>query len=266
MFDHARDLFDELPQLNCPRTTKSFNALLTSALDSQLFAKVPELFDALPSKISVKPDVFSYSILIQALCKMGSLDSAVSALEMMELNGVRPSLITFNHLLNGLYTGSRFSDAEKLWFKMEEYNCVPDVTSYNERLRGLVLEGKTEEAVKLVGEFGNRGLKPNVFSFNSLGYCNDGNVEEAKRILSELVKNDCAPNRRTFETLIPCACEKGDLDLAVKLCKECVNRRCFVDVQIVQSVVDVLVRESRVKMLRPSWSLGCRVVCALGLA
>ncbi|XP_058091452.1 small ribosomal subunit protein mS78 (rPPR3a)-like [Magnolia sinica] len=249
MFDHARNLFDELPQLNCPRTVKSFNALLTAALNSKLFHKVTELFDTLPPEISVKPDVFSYNILIQAFCKMGSFGSAVSVLDMMEMNGVKPDLVTFNSLLNGFYTGSQFSDAEKIWTKMEEYNCVPNIISYNERLRGLVLEGKTEEAVKLVGELGSRGLKPSIFSFNSLikGYCNDGNLEEAKRIFSELVNNDCVPNRWTFEILIPRVCEKGDLNWAVKVCKEGMHRRRSVDVGVIQVVVDALVRESRVE-------------------
>ncbi|MGV7989160.1 pentatricopeptide repeat-containing protein, partial [Mycobacterium kansasii] len=78
------------------------------------------------------------------------------------------------------------------------------------------------------------------FSFNSLiqGYCNDGNLEEAKRIFSELVNNDCVPNRWTFEILIPRVCEKGDLNSAVKLCKQGMHRRCFVHVGVIQVVVD----------------------------
>ncbi|KAL6006645.1 hypothetical protein ACLOJK_032138 [Asimina triloba] len=33
MFTDARKLFDELPQLKCPRTVKAINAVLTAALD-----------------------------------------------------------------------------------------------------------------------------------------------------------------------------------------------------------------------------------------
>ncbi|KAL6012354.1 hypothetical protein ACLOJK_002841 [Asimina triloba] len=33
MFSDASKLFDELPQLKCPRTVKSINAVLTAALD-----------------------------------------------------------------------------------------------------------------------------------------------------------------------------------------------------------------------------------------
>ncbi|KAL5972859.1 hypothetical protein ACLOJK_039665 [Asimina triloba] len=249
MFTDARKLFDELPQLKCPRTVKSINAVLTAALDCKLFSKVVELFDTLPPEISVKPDVFSYSILIQAFCKIGYLDSAISKLEEMELHGVKPCVITFNVLLNGLYLGDRFSDAEKIWMTMRENNCVPDIISYNERLRGLVLMGKTDDAVQLFGELKSQGLKPNISSFNSLirGYCNDGNLEEVKRIFSELANNDCDPNKTSFEFLIPFACQKGDLDFAVTLCKDCINRRCFVDSGVFQSVIDVLGTESRIK-------------------
>lgn len=247
MFSHARKLFDELPQLNCPRTDYSFNALLTAGLESNQYKSVVELFHQLPSEISVKPDAFSYNIVIRAFCKMGSFDSAFSFLESMKKDGVKPDVITYNTLLNELYSGNRFLEAENTWTKMEKEGCVPDIYSYNSKLRGLVAEGKTEEAVKLVNELGDRGIKPDIFSYNALikGYCNDGKLDEAKKIYKRLKKN--APNRWTFEILIPCASEKGDLDFARKLCEDSLNRRCTIDVQILQGVVDALVRESKIE-------------------
>ncbi|XXG71241.1 hypothetical protein AAC387_Pa07g0539 [Persea americana] len=246
MFDHARKLFDELPQLNCPRTVKSFNALLTAALESKDYDTVTKLFHELSDEISVEPNIFSYNILIQALCKMGSLSSTFSVLESMEKNGVKPNLITFDSLLNAFYNASQFSDAKKVWDEMEKSVCVPDVMIYNAKLRGLVSEGNTEEAVKLVDKLRDQGLEPDVFSFNALmkGYCDNGNLEEAKKIYDELGKNDCTPNRWTFETLIPCAVKKGDLAFAVKLCKVSINGKWSIDVSFLQGVVHALVKES----------------------
>ncbi|XP_077254005.1 uncharacterized protein LOC143892971 [Tasmannia lanceolata] len=258
MFDLASKTFDELPQLKCPRTVKSFNALLTAALESKNFEKVGEIFNKFPSELSVTPNVVSYNILIQAFCKMGSLDSAFSVLEIMEDNGVSPDLITFNTLLNGFYVGNRISDAEMIWTKMEEHNCIPDIISFNSRLRGLVSEGKMDNAIKLVDELKSKGPKPDVFSFNALikGFCNDGNIEEAKKIYNELGKNGCNPNRWTFEMLVPCLCEKGDFDLAIKLCEESISHSCFIDVGILQGVIDGLAKESRITEAKKLADLG----------
>ncbi|XXG59394.1 hypothetical protein AAC387_Pa04g1489 [Persea americana] len=246
MFGHARKLFDELPQLNCPRTVKSFNALLTAAVDSKEYETVTRIFHELAAEISVEHDIFSYNILIQAYCKMGSMHSAFLVLEEMKRNGVVPTVITFNSLLNGFYGANQIENAEKVWVEMENIGCVPDIISYNAKLRGLVAEGKTHEAMKLVNELRDRGPKPDVFSFNALikGYCSEGNLEDAKKVYSELGINGCAPNRWTFELLIPRVIKEGDLALAAKLCHESMSQKCSINAGIVQGVVNALVEES----------------------
>ncbi|XP_042518146.1 pentatricopeptide repeat-containing protein At1g55890, mitochondrial-like [Macadamia integrifolia] len=247
MFDKASQTFDQLPELKCERTVKSFNALLTACVDTKNFDKVEPLFRELLSSLSIQPDIYSYNIMIHAYCEMGSLDSALKFLDEMEKNGVTPNLVTFNTLLNTFYEKNRFSDGEKIWVRMENNDCVPDIRSFNAKLRGLVLGGETTELVKLVEELATKGPKPDIHTFNALikGLCNDGQLEAATRIYSELAKNDLTPNRSTFQALVPCLCEKGDFDRALELCKESLNRRCFLDVGLLQTVVDGLVKDSK---------------------
>ncbi|XP_068669004.1 small ribosomal subunit protein mS78 (rPPR3a)-like [Aristolochia californica] len=247
MFDRARKLFDELVQLNCPRTVMSLNALLSAAIDSGLHGKVPELFQQLSSELSISPDNITYNILILAYSKMGSLDEALSLLKTMEAKGVEPAVITFNTLLHGFYRADRFSDAEKLWAKMEERNISPDVVTFNEKMQALATEGKTADVLQLIDEMRSRGLKPDIFSFNSLikAYCSDGNIEEAKRVFADLTTNECAPNWRTFETMIPYLCEEGELGLAFKLAKDSIRQRCRVNSEVLQQVVDGFMKASR---------------------
>ncbi|XP_077254004.1 small ribosomal subunit protein mS78 (rPPR3a)-like [Tasmannia lanceolata] len=262
MFDHASKMFDELAGFKCPRTVKSFNALLTAALDSQNFEKVGELFHKLPSELSVDPNVVTYNILIQAFWKMGSLDSAFSVVELMEKNGISPDLVTFNTLLKGFYEENRFSEAEKVWAKMDEFNCSPDIISFNYKLQALVSEKKMVDAMELVQKLKSEGPKPDIFSYNVLikCLCHDGNLEEAKRIYNELEENGCAPNRLTFETLIPCLSEKGDFDMAVKLSKESMTRRCVINVKVLQSVIDGLAKESRIAEAKEIVELGLSMI------
>ncbi|KAF5183383.1 Pentatricopeptide repeat-containing protein [Thalictrum thalictroides] len=248
MFDHAFKLFDELPQLNCQRTLLSFNALLSACVASKQFNKVEELFREMPLKLSISPDVATYNTVIQALCKMGSFDSAESMLAEMESNGVTPSLITFNTIMHGFYFNGRFSDGERIWATMEKSGIAPDIVSYNGKMQGLLLNGgKISEAVELFKELHSSKVKPNHISYNFLikAYCNDGNLEAVIRTYNRLLKNGYIPNRTTLEMLIPSICEKGDIDHARKICEENVSVNCYISVGTLQTVVDGLVEVSR---------------------
>ncbi|CAK9135460.1 unnamed protein product [Ilex paraguariensis] len=249
MFDNACKVFDEMPELQCDRTVKSLNALLGACVNARKFEKVDGLFKELPGKLKVKPDAVSYNTLIKAFCEMGSLDSALTTVDEMEKNGLNPDLITFNTLLDAFYGNNRFSDGETLWGRMMEKNVVPDILSYNAKLVGLVSAKKMLEAVELFKKLGTEGLKADVFSYNALikGYCHEGDLEEAKRWYGELVKSGRAPNRGTFVTLVPFVCEKGDFNWAFELCKEIFIVKCLVDVSLLQSVVDMLVKESKIE-------------------
>ncbi|XP_042497615.1 pentatricopeptide repeat-containing protein At1g55890, mitochondrial-like [Macadamia integrifolia] len=258
MFDHASKTFDQMPELKCPRTVMSFNALLTACVDSKNFLKADRYFRVLPPSLSVIPNRFTYNIMIRAFCEMGQFDFAIRMLDEMERNEVEPDMITFNTLLKALYEHDRFSDGEKIWAKMENTNCTPDNRSFNAKLEGLVRGGKTQEAVELVKELRTRGLKPDIFSFNSLikGFCNEGNIEDAMRIYDDLAKEDCVSNRMTIQTIVPCLCKKGDFDLAFKLCQDSLNRHCLLDAGLLQVVVDGLVKESKLDEAKELVNLG----------
>ncbi|PIA58415.1 hypothetical protein AQUCO_00500382v1 [Aquilegia coerulea] len=249
MLDHASKLFDELPQLKCQRTLKSFNSLLYACVQSKQYDKAEKFFRELPLSLSITPDVISYNIVIQAFSEMGSLDSAELMLDEMESNGVKSNLITFNTIINGFYHIGKFSDGERIWARMEESGIEPDIRSYNAKLKGLVHGGKMAEAVELVEKLGSSELEANHVTYNLLieGYCNDGYSDEAKSVYDHMLKSGCIPNRTTFETLIPYIYEKGDLDLALKLCLDSVNSNCLIDVGVLQVVVDGFAKASRIK-------------------
>lgn len=249
MVDHAHKLFDELPDLHCKRTVRSFNALLTAYFNAKKFDKVVQIFQELPSAVTIEPDVISYNIVIHAFCEMGSSDLAISTFDSMENNGVEPNLISFNTLLNALYRNEQCSEAERLWCLMENKSIVPDVRSYNSRLRGMVNGNRILEAVELVGEMESNEIKPDVFSYAALikGFCNEENLKEAKRWYSELQKNKCTPVLAIYTELVPLCCKVGDLNMAVELLSGAINLRLLIKEEVLKQVVDGLVKETKIK-------------------
>nr|XP_016445888.1 PREDICTED: pentatricopeptide repeat-containing protein At3g13160, mitochondrial-like [Nicotiana tabacum] len=161
MYHHARKLFDEMPQLKCPRTILSFNALLDSCVRSERYDEIGGLFREMPAKLSIESNLLSYNLAIKALCKAGSFDSAVLLMDEIEEHGIKPDTVTCNTLLSTLYESKSNSEAENLWVVMEKRNILPDICSYNIRLRslvkvnervvdGLVEHSKIENAKELV--------------------------------------------------------------------------------------------------------------------
>lgn len=247
MFDHAYKLFDELPERKCPRGTKSFNALLTAAANSQKFDKAYELFQELPPKLSIKPDVDSYNRVAYALCELGLLDKALSLLDEMETNGLSPDVVSFNTLMGAFYKKGDIEKGEKTWERMVKNGLVPDTHSYNFKLWGLVNEGKLTEAIELVEELKSKKLQADMNTYNSLikGSCKNDDLEGAKRWYVELLKNSCVPNKVTFSILVPFLCEKGDYCFAFQVCERKFKKQCLViDEALLQNVVDGLVKDS----------------------
>uniref|UniRef100_A0A803NYX9 Pentatricopeptide repeat-containing protein n=1 Tax=Cannabis sativa TaxID=3483 RepID=A0A803NYX9_CANSA len=247
MFDHAQKVFDELPELNCPRTVSSFNALLKAGVASKKYDKVVEIFKELPSRVSIEPDLVSYNIVIKALCEMGSLDDALSMFHELDNIGKEPDLVTFNTILNVLYRNGQFSEGDKIWAMMESKNVVPDVRSYNTKLRGMVLDGRVSEAVQLMDEMKSKHIIPDVFSYNALlkGFCDGKNLEEAKTWYGQLQESECNPDLVTYQMLIPLFFEADDFDMAFELCSEAINQEMRLKKEMFTQVVNGLVKQDK---------------------
>ncbi|KAH6797183.1 hypothetical protein C2S52_021737 [Perilla frutescens var. hirtella] len=249
MLDQALQLFDEMPDLNCPRTVFSFNALLGACLSSENFDKLIELFQELPAKLSIEPNALSYTSAIKAFCKKELFDNAVSMLDEMAANGVDPDAVTFGVLLGGLYHTGRFSEGEKTWNLMREKNVVPDLRCYNSRIYGMMSEKRFSEAIELLKELEQKGLYPDAYTYNLVikGFINEGSVDEVKKWHAALRESKtAAPNIFTYVTVIPFALDHGDIDLALELCKNAVAAKGRkLSNKIVGKVIDELLKQSK---------------------
>lgn len=244
MFDNALRLFDEMPEKSC----KSFNGLLAASLYAKKFDMTEKLFKELPEKYGFDVDLVSYNILARSYCQSGSMDLALGVLVEMESNGVAPDLVTFNTLLVGLYRDKKLVEAEKLWSIMGSKNFGPTVRSYDPKIKYLIENDQIEEAVKVFDEMMSKGVKADRLSYYLFikEYADKGNLEETKRWYDKLSLDMVRPDRRIIKIVLPLVCEEGDLDYAVKLAKDSVTWRCIVNVQVLQDVVDKLVKASKI--------------------
>ncbi|KAF7038146.1 hypothetical protein CFC21_048357 [Triticum aestivum] len=250
MPSHAAATFHELPTQH--KSTMTFNALLAAYAEAGDLDGLTAAFREIPATHpSIVPSVYSYNILIRALCQKSDLSAALEAVLLMEKHGISPDIITFNTLLNGFCNNGPTDEAETVWEMMKERNLEPDAKCYNAKLRGLVAEGRTDDAAAVLERLEKDGPKPDTVSYNELirGYLKAGRLQEAKKLYDDLGKNHCAANKGTYETLVPHLVQAGDLDCALRYCYEMFSskRSSRVECGVLQDVVNALVDASRVE-------------------
>ncbi|EOX91145.1 hypothetical protein SCA6_012852 [Theobroma cacao] len=249
MLDHAIKTFDQMDQFGTPRSTISFNSLLSAGNHSRQFDKVPQLFEEIPKKYgSVSPDKVSYGILIKSYCEAGHPDKGIEVLREMERKSVEVTAVTFTTILNALYKKGKTEEAEKLWSDMMKNGCELDVASYNVRIMNLQ-GGDPEKVKELIDEMSTMGLKPDTISYNYLMtcYCKNGMLDEAKKVYEGLEGNGCNPNAATFRTLVFYLCLNGLHEQGYKVFKESVRLHKIPDFNTLKHLVEGLVKNKKIK-------------------
>nr|XP_010926537.1 pentatricopeptide repeat-containing protein At4g20090-like [Elaeis guineensis] len=116
-------------------------------LASSAFAVLALLMASAPP-LPLRPDIYSYSTLIDALACAGCLDALVLH-DKMQLDEVTPSTVTFNSLLYAFYRAGDLLHTAKLTLYMLLKDCPPTLTTYNTLIHGLCLRGHFDDAIAL---------------------------------------------------------------------------------------------------------------------
>ncbi|GMI68888.1 Ribosomal Pentatricopeptide Repeat Protein 7 [Hibiscus trionum] len=249
MVDHAIKTFHQMDQFGTPRSTISFNTLLSACNQSKQFDKVPQLFDEIPKKYNgVSPDKVSYGILVKAYCEAGHPEKGLEVLREMEMKSVEVTTVTFTTILNGLYRKGKTEEAEKLWTEMMKTGCELDVAAYNVRISNFQ-GGEPEKVKELIDDMSSLGLKPDTISYNYLMTCyfKRGMLDEAKKVYEGLESNGCSPNAATFRTMVFYLCLNGLYEQGYKVFKESVRLNKVPDFNTLKHLAEGLVKKKKIK-------------------
>ncbi|CAN6476417.1 unnamed protein product [Victoria cruziana] len=214
----------------------------------QVFRKHREM-----KTLGIKPDVVSYTVLIDALCKIGEVEKAAGFLHKMFISGLRPSLVTYSVVMRGLCQKGKLNQAFDLFRKMEEFGLKADeacyttlmvgscrngdldqvfclleemklkrvpvtLVTYNVVMNGLSKIGKTERA----DEFLKRIESGDVFTYSILldGYCKEKNVKGVLGAMQKLNRAGVTLDLVACNVLIKALCMVGRLEEAGNIFKK----------------------------------------------
>ncbi|KAF5203244.1 Pentatricopeptide repeat-containing protein [Thalictrum thalictroides] len=245
MVGQAFTLFNQMEDHGTPRSSVSFNALMSVYNMSKKFDQVPKLFDEIPQKYGFSPDEVSYDILIKSLCELNLYERAFSVLKEMEEKNIEITIAIYTTILNYLYKKEMVDEAEKVWNEITEKGCAPDVDAYKVRVMNAI-RGKPEDVLKLIDEMKTKGLKPDITSYNSLisCYCKNDMMEDAQKVYQELEGNGCVPNTATVRLCIVHLCRNGKCEEAYEVFKEGMKNDRIPSYKALKALVDGLMKIS----------------------
>ncbi|XP_057993060.1 putative pentatricopeptide repeat-containing protein At1g74580 [Hevea brasiliensis] len=150
------------------------------------------------------PNLFTFNVFIQELCRKGALDGAINLLDSVNGEGLSPDVVTYNTLIYGLCKNSKVVEAVNYLHKMLNKGLEPDGFTYNPIIDGYCKIGMTQEADKILNDAIFKGFVPDEFTHCSLinGLFKDNDIDHALALFNGEVGKGLKPYTSLHRTLI----------------------------------------------------------------
>ncbi|PHT35653.1 hypothetical protein CQW23_23353 [Capsicum baccatum] len=174
-------------------------------------------------------NVYTFNLVIYALCKECKLLEAICVFYKMLKSGIMPNVVTFNMLVDGACRIGKLDEALKLVRNVEIMSdgCVfPNIVTYNCLINGYCKLGDVAIGEQFLDEMIERGLEPNVRTYATLvdGYSRNGMLDEAFRICNAMVEKGLMPNSVVYNTIIHRLYVEGDVNEASSLLSDMIEK------------------------------------------
>lgn len=234
---------DQVPELMSAQgkqpTEKQFEILIRMHSDANRGLRVYYVYEKM-KKFGVKPRVFLYNRIMDALVKTDHLDLAMSVYDDFKDDGLVEESVTFMILVKGLCKVGRVDEVLELLSRMRGQLCKPDVFAYTAMVRVLVAEGNLDGCLKIWEEMKMDRVEPDVMAYATLvtGLCKGKRVGEAHEIFKEMKEKGCLIDQSIFAALIQAFKVDGKMGAACDLLKDMMDSGYRADLSIYQYLID----------------------------
>nr|GMC57321.1 Pentatricopeptide repeat-containing protein [Ipomoea batatas] len=137
-------------------------------------------------KWGIKPSDVSFNTLNNGYCRLGDLDAGFRLKSVMEDNGLVPDAYTYTALINGLCKKCSMGFADDLFEEMcerekgmVENGIVLDGVTYTSFITGLCRQGRVSVAERMLRETLGAGIKPDDATYTMVidAICKNGDVK-----------------------------------------------------------------------------------------
>ncbi|GMH17061.1 hypothetical protein Nepgr_018902 [Nepenthes gracilis] len=242
---------DQVPELmhmqGKPPTEKQFEILIRMHADNNRGLRVFYVYEKM-RKFGVKPRVFLYNRIMDALIKTGHLDLAMSVYHDLKEDGLMEESITFMILIKGLCKEGRMDEMFDLLGQMRVSLCKPDVFAYTAMIRVLVAEGNLDGCLKVWEEMGRDDVRVDATAYTTLitALCVGHRVEKAYELFKEMKEKGYLIDRVVYNALTEGFVVSGKVGSACDLLKDLIDSGYRPDLSIYNSLIKGLCDVNRV--------------------
>ncbi|GAV69403.1 PPR domain-containing protein/PPR_1 domain-containing protein/PPR_2 domain-containing protein/PPR_3 domain-containing protein, partial [Cephalotus follicularis] len=225
MFRAADQVIELMDSQGKPPTEKQFEILIRMHSDSKRGLRVYYVYQKM-KKFGVKPRVFLYNRIMDALIKNGYLDLALAVYQDFKGDGLVEESVTYMILIKGLCKAGRVEDM----------------------LEVLVSEGNLDGCLKVWDELKADGVDPDVMAYATLvtGLCKGGRVDKGYELFREMEEKGVLIDRAIYGVLVEAFVKDGKVASACDLLKDMVCSGYRADLEIHNSIIEGLCRVKRV--------------------
>lgn len=247
---------DQLPELmhmqGRPPSEKQFEILIRMHADNNRGLRVYYVYEKM-KKFGVKPRVFLYNRVMDALVKTGHLDMAMSVYGDFKKDGLEEETVTYMILIKGLCKARRIDEMLEMLGRMRSL-CKPDVFAYTAMIRVLVAEGDLDGCLKVWDEMRSDDVEPDAMAYTTLitALCKGNRAEEAYEFFKGMKKKRNVIDRAIYGALVEGFVVDGKVGSALDLLKDMMDSGYRADLSIYNSLLEGL---CNVKQLDKAYKL-----------
>ncbi|CAH9148022.1 unnamed protein product [Cuscuta epithymum] len=252
--DEAWELLHDVIRSGGPVKTGSCNALLAGLGRKHDFQKMNMLTNMMKEK-GIEPNIMTFGILINHLCKLHRVDEALLVFEKMKdgnegIHAVQPDTVIYNTLIDGLCKVGRTEEGLDLMEKMrlDENGCKPNTVTYNCLISGFCKAGEIDMSVNLFSQMTKDAeLVPNMITYNNLldGMCKNGRVGSAMKFFTEMQAKGVKANAVSYTILITAFSNVNNIEKAMQLFTEMTESGCYADAIVYYCLISGLSQAGR---------------------
>ncbi|CAA7400061.1 unnamed protein product [Spirodela intermedia] len=253
---------DQVPELMAaqgkPPTEKQFEILIRFHAAAGRGLHIHQLFDKMRRKFKLRPRVFVYNRIMEALVRTGHLELALSVHRSFAEDGLREEAVTFMVLAKGLCKVGRVEEALRLVGRMKAELCSPDVFAYTAMLKLLAAGGHVDGCLKLWAAMAEEQdkVEPDAMAYTVMvrALCAAGRGRKGMELFREMKGKGMMVDRAVYAALVAALVAGGEVAAACELLKEMIGDGYRVDLGIYSSLISGMCTAGRadkaLKLLR----------------
>ncbi|XVF22924.1 hypothetical protein REPUB_Repub12eG0212700 [Reevesia pubescens] len=226
--EQASLLFETMLSEGLKPTIDVYTALVHAYGKSGFIDKAFATVEYMKSVSDCKPDVYTYSILINSCMKLCHFDLIRRILAEMSYLGIECSTVTYNTIIDGYGKAEMFEEMESILTDMiESGDSLPDIFTFNSIVGAYGSSGQIEKMENWYDEFQLMGIRPDINTFNILikSFGKTGMYEKMRSVIKFMEKRFFSPTVVTYNIVIEILGKAGKIEKMEEYFKEMKHKR-----------------------------------------